>query len=530
MEPVPGDGRKQPEFWPTIGSVQRTSAERGWAAAAVMSAVGATTLAGRLLEANAATAGFLFLLTVLFLTLRWGIFAGATASIASTFAFNYFFLPPLHTLTVAEPANWAALAAFGITALVTGRLVAAERHRAEEAEAKRRDTQTLYDLCFGLFTATNRPGRLDEAAAHTLAALDAARGALVLVEEGQARCVWTQGEGSEIAEEPGVLEAIATEEIVELAPISSTRRRAAPLAVGGHLSGALVLAGGRSDPGLLASAARLLALAIERDRLLEQSARSEALAESDRLKTALLRAVSHDLRSPLTAMAIGLEALLRETSESSVDRPRLLVVARERERLGRRVDQLLTAARLEAGLLHPHLEPIPAADLFRAARENLELVLADRKVTVEIARDCPELATDAALVVEMLVNLIENAARVSPPHSELRLSALSEDGATGIFSPATVVLEVSDRGPGLPAGLAERFAASASGSGAPPPLPFPGLSEGGRGGLGLAIVRQLAAACGGRFELQDRAGGGAAARLILPAFRPDTANSEGRPG
>ena len=512
--------------------MHRTPIERGVALAAVVVAVAATTLVGRFFGANATTAGFLFLLAVLFLTLRWGLLAGAAASIASTLAFNFFFLPPLHTLTISDPANWAALAAFGITAVVTGRLVAAERHRAEEAEAKRRDTQTLYDLCFGLFTATNRPGRLDEAAAHTLAALGAVRGGLVLVEEGQARCVWTVGESDEIAREPGVGQAIATEQVVELVPAAGTRRQAAPLAVGGRLSGALVVAGGRTDPGLLASAARLLALAIERDRLIEQSTRSEALAASDRLKTALLRAVSHDLRSPLTAMAIGIEALLRDSPESSPDRIRLLVVARERERLGRRVDQLLTAARLEAGLLHPHLEPIPAAELFRAARENLELVLADRKVEIEIAHDCPELATDAALVIEALVNLIENAARVSPPHSELRLSAVAEGGqdrGDGLRWPPRVALEVADRGPGLPAGLVEQFADAPTGRRGATSFPLPSFLEGGRGGLGLAIVRQLAAACGGSFEMRDRIDGGASARLILPAFHPDAADVAGIP-
>lgn len=503
--------------------MNRTPIERGIASGAVLAAVAATTIVGRLLGANATTAGFLFLLAVLFLTLRWGLLAGALASILSTVAFNFFFLSPLHTLVIADPANWAALAAFGITSLVTGRLVAAERRRAEEAEIKRRDTQTLYDLCFGLFTATNRPGRLDEAAAHTLAALGAIRGGLVLVEEGRARCVWSKGEEGSIAEESGVERAIASEQVVELAPVGGVRRQAAPLAVGGRLSGALVVAGGRADPELLASAGRLLALAIERDRLIEQSTRSEALAASDRLKTALLRAVSHDLRSPLTAMALGLEALLRDAPEASPDRVRLLVVAREQERLGRRVDQLLTAARLEAGLLHPHLEPIPAAELFRAARENLELVLADRKVEIEIARDCPEIETDAALVIEALVNLIENAARLSPPHSALRLSAVAEASEDGARLPPTVLLEVADRGPGLPRGLVEQFEDSASGRRATTSFPLPSFLEGGRGGLGLAIVRQLAAACGGTFDMRDRAEGGALARLHLPAFLADPA-------
>ena len=117
---------------------------------------------------------------------------------------------------VSDPGLESAGAPFSPRTRAGGRLVGAERHRAEEAEGKRRDTQTLYDLCFGLFTATNRPGRLDEAAAHTLAALGAVRGGLVLVEGGRARCVWTNGETDSIADEPGVGEAIASEQVVEL--------------------------------------------------------------------------------------------------------------------------------------------------------------------------------------------------------------------------------------------------------------------------------------------------------------------------
>ena len=159
-------------------------------------------------------------------------------------------------------------------------------------------------------------------------------------------------------------------------------------------------------------------------------------------------------------------------------------------------------------------------------------MLADRKVEVEIARDCPELATDAALVVEALVNLIENAARVSPPRSELRLSAGvagSEGGGNRDRLALKVALEVTDRGPGLPPGLVEQFADPASRRGATTALPAPSLPEGGRGGLGLAIVRQVASVCGGSFELRDGAEGGTSARLILPAFQPDPASFEGIP-
>ncbi|MEO8275730.1 MAG: DUF4118 domain-containing protein [Thermoanaerobaculia bacterium] len=485
--------------------MKSTPSERGIAAFVVLGTVAATTWIGAWMEANSATAGFLLLLAVLFLTLRLGLFAGVLAAILGSAAFNFYFLLPLHTFTVSDPANWAALAAFGITALVTGRLVAAERRRAEEAEARRREITTLYELCFGLFASTNRPGHLDEAASRTLAALEARRGGLVLMDRSIPRCVWAKGEPTTIADEPGVLEAIRSEAVVELESGDGPRRQAAPLAVGGRTSGALVVAGGRTDPKILASAGRLLALAIERDRLIEESTRLEATAASDRLKTAMLRAVSHDLRSPLTAMGVGLEALLRSAAPGSTERERILSVAREQERLARRVDQLLTAARLEAGLLRPHFEPIPAAELLRAAMGHLELALADRPVDVVIAPDCPDVLTDAALTIEALVNLIENAARLAPRASGLLLSAT-------LASDHRVALEVADRGPGLPTAFTASGVQAAFGS-------AHGVeAEGGRGGLGLAIVRDLVAACRGALELADRPGGGASVRILLPEF------------
>lgn len=215
-------------------------------------------------------------------------------------------------------------------------------------------------------------------------------------------------------------------------------------------------------------------------------ARREARArESDALKTALLRAVSHDLRTPLTAMRLEIESL----EPKLADRPEALASLRglslQQERLTHRIDNLLALARLEAGVARPHPEPTPAGSLFRSARESLALILDGRTLEVRVPPQCPDLWIDPSLMLEVLVNLLENAARAAPPNRPLELSA--EPGPGG-----RVRIEVRDRGPGMPSA-------------------FQG------GGLGLHIARSLAGTNGGSLDLLDRPGGGTIARLDLPA-------------
>jgi two-component system sensor histidine kinase KdpD len=236
------------------------------------------------------------------------------------------------------------------------------------------------------------------------------------------------------------------------------------------------------------------ALLAERERFLEERAHHEALKESDAFKTSLLRAVSHDLRTPITAIRLGLERLRR----SAADTPDVDAVSAETERLSRRIDNLLAAARLDAGATVPRPEPTPPADLFRGALEALPLVLAGRHVAVTVAEDTPDALADPALAVEVLANLLENAARAARRDTPLELAAGPDPGGSG-----RVRLEVRDRGPGVPDGLARAAA------GGPSP-------ETGRG-LGLVICVSLAHAMGGTIALLARPGGGTVARLELPA-------------
>jgi two-component system sensor histidine kinase KdpD len=231
----------------------------------------------------------------------------------------------------------------------------------------------------------------------------------------------------------------------------------------------------------LVLAARAEAAEAERRRLEgEANAHLDLLRQSDAYKTSLLRAVSHDLTTPLTAIRIHTTSLERHAAHAPELDETVRAISEETARLHRRIDNLLTIARLESGRFTPHPEPAPPADLFRLVRESLPHV----PLTISVDADCPDAYVDPSLALEIVVNLVENAHRAS--NAPIELAAFGAE--------SRVVLEVRDRGPGLPAD-----------------------SDVARRGLGLEIARGLAGASGGSFQLQNRDGGGAVARVELPA-------------
>jgi signal transduction histidine kinase len=167
-------------------------------------------------------------------------------------------------------------------------------------------------------------------------------------------------------------------------------------------------------------------------------------------------------------------------------------IAEQTGRLHRRIENLLAMARLEARSVVPRPEPTPAADLFRAVREHLPYVAQSRRIEVRVAPDCPEVYVDPSLALEILANLVENAHQASPPERPIELTAFRHP-----LHPDRVRLEIADRGPGLPA--------------------LAGSSDTPRRGLGLEIARSLGNASGGEVTLANRPGGGAIARVDLPA-------------
>ncbi len=457
-----------------------------------MAAVAAVTAAGTLIGLNPNTVGFVYLVVVLLISVWGGLVVGMVASIVATLCYNFFFFPPLYTLTIAEPANWFALAAFLVSAVTVSRLVVAARVQAEAAEQRRKELETLYALSIDLFAATSRVGALGEAAGRALQLLGARGGGLVLFDESPYRQHVISWNGEKPDEIEDLIAGVGRHKEPLEFPSPLGRDVYLPLVVGGKPSGALVARGTTASMHALESAARLVALAVERQRFVEESAHIQALRESEALKTSLLRAISHDLTTPITAITIRTQSLRRRAQADDEINEAVHAIADETERLRRRIDNLLAMARLEAGRAQPRREPTPPADLFRAARENLPQVFGARPVSVHVDADCPDANVDPSLALEILVNLVENAHRVSPPGAPIELVARRHP-----LDSERLRIEVLDRGPGLPAGAGDADVAQR--------------------GLGLEIAQSFAAANGGSISLAPRACGGTVARIDLPA-------------
>ena len=471
------------------------------------------TAVGHAMQLNANTVGFAFLIVVLATSIRGGLLGGMAASVIVTLCYNYFFFPPLYNFTIHEPSNWVALAAFLATSVTVSRLVIAARVQAERAEQRRNELASLYGLSVELFTATNRVGALGEAAGRALTLLGAREGGLVLFDGSPYRqnVIWWVGDKPDEIED--LIAGVGRHKEPLEFPSPLGRDVYLPLLVGGKTTGALVARGTDASLPALVSAARLVGLAVERERFIEENAHLEALRESETLKTSLLRAISHDLTTPLTAITIHTESLRR--SAASHDELTLPVagISDETARLRRRIDNLLAMARLEAGKSKPRREPTPPADLFHAVRENLPLVFQARPVSIHVEDDCPDANVDPVLALEILVNLIENAHRVSPPGALLELTARIHP-----LDRTQVRIEVLDRGPGVPAGIADGDGNLLAGA----------TSDVAQRGLGLEIARSLATANGGSIGIAPRTGGGAIARLdVQSAPLPQIAAEEG---
>ncbi len=407
--------------------------------------------------------GVLYVFAVLPVALVWGPLLAAAVSVASMLAFNWFFLPPRHTLHLRDEANWLALAVYLVTAVVVGALAARSRRRRDDAEQRRAEALVLAEIAADVL----RGG----APADVVARVAAEIGTVLHVEPARL--------------ELGTVTAAPGERAFSL---DAGRRTVATLLVDAEAA-----VDGTVAARFLPALAALLAVVVDRGRLEAEALEAEALRRSDSLKTSLLRSVSHDLRSPLTAILASAGALANAELDLDDDDRRALSegIREEAQRLDRVVGDLLDLSRIEAGAAEPHRGLWPVDELVGQALEGVREG-ADR-VIVELSADAPPVRVDAAQIERALANLIENALKFSPSGSPVVVRA--EHGATELR------IHVVDRGPGLsPAERESVFRAFRRGERA---------AGGVRGtGVGLAIARGFAEANGGHLWTQDDPAGG----------------------
>jgi two-component system, OmpR family, sensor histidine kinase KdpD len=407
--------------------------------------------------------GVLYLLAVLLVSTYWGLWLGLATSVAAAAAFNFFHIPPTGRFSIADAENWVALLVFLVAAVVASSLSELARVRADEAEQRRREADLAAELARLLLGSPEPRSALGAAAKRIADALRIDSAAVVLE------------------------------------PVEGDERRAAvPLGQIGTLlvpAAAERVARERVAPALEA----LLWAALERERLTAEVVETSALRRSDEIKTAVLRSVSHDLRSPLTAITAAGDALA-SPALSPEDRVELTdAIAHESRRLSRLVDQLLDLARLEAGTAEPREDWCSLDEVIRAAVEDTGA--ADR-IRLSIDHDLPLVRADAGQLRRAFANLIENALRYGD-HEPVSVRARVSGGR--------ILMRVVDQGPGIPLAEQERIFA-----------PFyRGPDAAGQGsGLGLAIVRGLVEANGGHVHVESLPGQGTSFVVDLPLPKP----------
>jgi two-component system sensor histidine kinase KdpD len=417
--------------------------------------------------------GILYVLAVLPVAVVWGRAHAAGVAVASMLIFNFLFLPPIHALTLSGEENWLKLAVMLVTGLLVAELASRARQRARDAEQREREAALLAELSTVLLSGA------------------AVESELVHIAEGTARILGVPSAGIELGTgtRPG-LDRRGTP-----LPLRSHQRRVGTL----HVPAGATVDSAAADR-FLPALASLLAVAVERERLQHEALEAEALRRSDSMKTALLRAVSHDLRSPITAIRVAVEGLESPAlTLDQQDRVGLLETVRlEVERLDRVVGNLLDLSRLQAGAAQPRRA---LRSLDGIVVQALAGLVGHERVEVALPTDLSLVDVDAAQIERVLVNLLDNALKFSPPGSAIRVHARAMGDQ--------VVVRVDDEGPGVPAAELERIFE---------PFRHTAGQVGRKGtGLGLAIARGFAEANGGRLFARQRPGGGASFVLELPA-------------
>jgi two-component system, OmpR family, sensor histidine kinase KdpD len=475
-----------------------------------------------------------FLIPVLLASALGGGRAGVIVSIVAVFAWDWFFIPPVHHITVATPRDLLALTVFMADALLTGRLASIARKRTREAMRRARTSEALYELSSALIGRRSIDEVLPALTDRLKEVLDLQSCAVLLSEDGTTwRTVAVSGNlPSELRVETSRAASSAAGWVSRSGRISgwhhdeaegqtaagesSTTIRAEflPLRLGSTSIGVLELLhrpGTRPDDEqepLLLTLANGVAIALDQERRAEAEQEAKLAQESDALKSALLSSVSHDLRTPLAGIKAASSSLLQKDINWSEEDRRsfLLDIDSEADRLARLVSNLLDLSRIEAGALKPVLEWEDARELIQRVVRRCEPTMSGHPVETDVDDDLPLVRLDTVLTEQVLTNLLDNASKYSAPGTTITIEGHGEQDTDGR---PTVVIAVIDRGPGISPSeqsrIFEKFYRAR------------GASRGVKGtGIGLAIVKGLMEAQDGRVSLRSSPGQGSTFTLTIP--------------
>ena len=461
--------------------------------ALVVIAVAVITAIDFRLHLNHTTVALMFLLAVLLASAYWGLRYAVVMAFVATAAFNFFFLPPVGTFTIADPQNWVALFAFLVSALVASNLAERARREAERAQSRRRDVERLYGLSQRLLASEN--------------VLELLNALPLYVQE-------TFGVGSVavIAADQPTIHRSSLDAPFEESVLRSTLLRGEPVTQGGvsyvplrlgmRTVGALAVTGYELSRQTLDALGSLAGLAIERARALEALSKNRAEQEHERLRSALLDSVTHEFRTPLTSIKASVTTLLSGSNLDDPGRRELLtVIDEETDRLNRLVGEAAEMAQLDAGMFKLDLQPHTIQEALEPALQDARSSLENHPVELIVAPGLPKARMDVQRIREVLMHLLENAGKYSGPGVPIKV--------TSEWKGDQIVTSVADHGPGIDSfeqslifekfyrGRNQRYSA-------------PGT------GMGLSIAKVIVEAHGGTIALVSQLGSGSVFSFTLP--------------
>jgi two-component system sensor histidine kinase KdpD len=469
-----------------------------WRFIAVLGAVAAlTAIDFRLLDVNSATAAFTFLLLILVLATRVGLRESITASVASMLAYNFFFLPPIGTFTIADPQNWVALFTFLATAMIASHLSSSARQKAEEAGSRQQELQRMYDFSRALMLGDTDRTLLKHATQQ-------------ISELFQLQNVWLYHCATDSICKATMVESPLRDSLLHDVADSGTIWRdvdgstlIVPIRLGGHSLGSLGIAGaiGLSEVAMQA-VAQLVAIAMERARTQETASLLEATRQNEQLKSTLLDALAHEFKTPLTSVKAATTTLLsRQLNE--MDCEFLTIINEETDRMTNLVSDAIELARIGSGTVTLHREAFSAKEIIYSALSEFRALLEGRNLQIRITDDLPPIYVDKKLSELALRQILNNALKYSSQNSAIEVSAdlQAEENL--------IRVRVANEGPGVPKAeqpfLFEKF--------------YRGSEVCARiagTGMGLNISREIIRAHGGYIWVQSEDGKGAQFCFTLP--------------
>ena len=469
----------------------------GYAIAALCVA-GITLVGYRWLHLNPTTLALAYLLGILGISASWGLRQAVFMSAIATLAFNYFFLPPIGTFTIADPQNWIALFAFLVTAVTASELSERARRGARSAVERRQELERLYAFS-QLLLSSDSPAELLNLIPRYIVDSFAIRSAAIFLSSR-----------NDVYRSGPTIDGLESSDLQLICVRGEPRFDAAhqlafmPLRMGMRVVGCMGVSGSLLSRQTLEAIGSLVAISIERAGAVEKLSRAEAARESEQLRSVLLDSVTHEFRSPLTAIKASVTSLLGSPNHSPEERKELLtVINEESDRLNRLIGEAAEMAQLDANKVEFRFESAPIGNAVAEALDELKQLLVQHPVEVRIPANLPNAHMDPAHIKEVLVHLLENAAKYSPAGAPIRITAEARN------NDQTITVNIADRGPGI-----DDFEQS---------LVFEKFYRGRNQrvqvhgtGMGLAICKAIVEAHGGHLGVTSQLGHGSVFYFSLP--------------